>query len=246
MQVLEAVGMLLQCWCCSRSVVLLWPWIHVHTVECLVCRVNREKLSMVQKGVVVIEAILATVESLWAKTTVILLFCNTCICNALHVFCWLLTIKADAVMWPAWVVTNYVSGEGNAIGHVHLSIYFHSVVESTDFWCWFFACVYDHSSPGIKSQGHRSRSKVNTKMCMLNKYLVWRPLCHHQRRSSVAKHPACCSWYERQRWSPAHVGMVTQSVWPWSTIEDTFSSCSEATVLAGFVALGRNIHVANS
>jgi len=41
----------------------------------------------------------------------------------------------------------------------------------------FCICVgHDHSSPGIESQGHRSRSKISAKMFVLHEYLLRRPM----------------------------------------------------------------------
>ena len=34
--------------------------------------------------------------------------------------------------------------------------------------------AHDHSSPVIESQGHRSRSKVNARLCVLHEYLLRR------------------------------------------------------------------------
>jgi len=94
---------------------------------------------------------------------------------------------------------------------------------------------HDHSSPGIESQGHRSESKVNAQMCVLYEYLLRHPtssdygrssrfpLRRHQLPASAASRAARHD--QRQRRSPARVGVVTRSVWPRSSIEGSF--CSE-------------------
>jgi len=65
------------------------------------------------------------------------------------------------------VITDRVSGAGNAIGHVRLSV---SALSKPSALALIF-CVRirhdDRSSPGIESQGHWSRSKVNAEMCAL-------------------------------------------------------------------------------
>ena len=61
-------------------------------------------------------------------------------------------------------ITGSISQEGKAIGSVRPSVCpsvrFHSICwTETDLWTCFLVCL-DHSSSGIISQGHRSRSKV--------------------------------------------------------------------------------------
>ena len=76
--------------------------------------------------------------------------------------------------------------------------------------------VHDHSSPGIESQGHKSRSML--KVCVLHEYLLRLPvtdgrnsrflLSRRQLRTSAARISAWCGRGRRQRQSPARVGVV--------------------------------------
>ena len=99
-----------------------------------------------------------------------------------------------------YFLTERVSREGKAsvasvrpsvCPSVHLfSLYLFNRL-TFELWVMYVSVCYDHSSPGIERQGHRSRSKVN----------------------------------------PGRMGVVTQSVWPRSSIEDSFSS--SGNVVAG-------------
>jgi len=94
--------------------------------------------------------------------------------------------------------------------------------------------AHDHSSLGIESEGHLSRSEINAKMCatwvstaasyehwliavvvdfhcdITSCELAWRGMLWH-------------SWGQQQWWSqPSTLGMATQLVWPWYSIEGSF------------------------
>ena len=70
--------------------------------------------------------------------------------------------EGQVVSEPDGLVTDRVSREGKAIGRVRLSVRpsvlcLHRLIFELEFFC----VGHDHSSHGIVSQGHMSRTKVN-------------------------------------------------------------------------------------
>jgi len=113
-----------------------------------------------------------------------------------------------------------------------MSVCFHSIFWWTDSPLTL-TMSQGHSSPGTESQGHRSRSMQKC-ACYTSIYcgVLWvlidgrnsrfNLLSRHQLRASAARRAAQPS--SATTAESARVGMVTWSVWPRSSIKDSFYS----------------------
>ena len=116
--------------------------------------------------------------------------------------------------------------------------------------------AHDHSSLGIESQGHKSRSVL--KVCVLHEYLLRFPvtdgrnsrflLSRRQLRTSAARSSAWCGRGRRQRQSPARVGVVMRlrgrsDLDPWSRSSfSCFVRCTASFYLAVVACLVQVMH----
>ena len=117
------------------------------------------------------------------------------------------------------IFIDRVSGKGNAIGRVRPSVRPFVSTRIFSINCPFTSLLpkymgHEHSSPGIKSEGHKV--KVNVKLPVLHVHLLRRPvsiddgrnstflMSHHQLRASAARRVA---WRGRGQ---RHVGVVTR------------------------------------
>jgi len=120
------------------------------------------------------------------------------------------------------VVTDLISRElDNAVGRARPSVCFYSYLLShltSDRDC---LCMgYDHSSPGIESQGHGSKSKINAEMCTTEVSAV--ASCEHWlvdvgfHHDTISSEPAVSSSGSERQWAKSRAcehGKVLVSFW---------------------------------
>jgi len=91
--------------------------------------------------------------------------------------------------------------------------------EPTELWPWISVCLgQDFCSPGIESQGHRSRSMQT--VCVLYEYLLRYP----RSIDWCSRFPTSAGLGRRQQRSPERAGVVTWPALPRTSIEGSFFS----------------------
>jgi len=89
--------------------------------------------------------------------------------------------------------------------------------EPTELWPWISVCLgQDFCSPGIESQGHRSRSMQT--VCVLYEYLLRYP----RSIDWCSRFPTSAGLGRRQQRTPERAGVVTWPAWPRTSIEGSF------------------------
>jgi len=143
--------------------------------------------------------------------------------------------RYSSCIFPLFI-TDRISGKCNAIDRVRLSVRLFPLRLLNKLTYDLTFCIgHEHARRDWQS---RSQVKVNAKcVCYMSIYcnMLWVltdgrnsrfSLWRYQPRASTARRATWRGRRQRQRQSPASVGVVMRSVWPRSSIEDSFHSFS--------------------